>query len=113
MERLDRPTGLGWSGVTSKMAQLLEAMVPRTPATQSFDDGNAMDSKPIDGFGEDGRFEAVRNEFWEATSPELAEAGPRGVAPQNQGDGDTPAPPQPSELGHQSKASRRDWITTW
>lgn len=72
-----------------------------------------MDVKPIDRFGEDGYFEAMRNEFREATSPALEAAGPGGHVRQDQADQQTPAEPQPSGAAYQPEASWRDWITTW
>ena len=91
-----------------------EVMVPRTPASRSFDDGIAMNTKPISGSGEDTFFDALQDAFREAKSPRPAEAGPGCRTPlQDRADSEPPAQPPPPETPHQPEGSWRDWITTW
>lgn len=71
-----------------------------------------MDIKPVVSVGEDSYFEAMRNGFREAQSPDVAEAGCKGWGRQDPGGTEAPTQPQPSETAH-PEASRRDWITTW
>ena len=87
--------------------------MPRTPVSQSFNDGIAMDTKPVVRFDEDAFFTSLRNALRKADPPDPAEAGSNGQPRRDHGDKEAAAQPWPSGTAQQAGASKRDWITTW
>ena len=86
--------------------------MPRTPVSQSFHDGIAMDAKPVR-FDEDSFVTSMRNALRKAKPPDSAEARSNGPAPEVSEDVEDLTQPWPSETTQQLDASRRDWTTTW